>query len=149
MPSSELFDALEALDGGAAPRLTVLFPNVGFARGAVGGVAVGDGWHAPLLRLLGRLDAAAGRAGCPTIALRQIKEKFRALRVYFDMADADLALRKQCLALLDEAEAESQRRCLRCGDLGELSHDAGYRVVLCPRHRRRRGSSTRSTSMSR
>jgi len=137
MPVSELFDALEALDGGAAPKLTKLFPDLDFTRGAVGGIAAGDGWHAPILRLLGRLDAAAGRAGC-RIVLRQLREKFGLLRVYVDMDDADFARRKQCLALLDKAEAESQRRCLRCGDLGEMSRDGGYTVMLCPRHRQSR-----------
>jgi len=148
MPLSELFDALEALDGGgAAPKLTVLFPNLGFARDAVGGVAVGDGWHTPLLRLLGRLDVAAGRAGCPVV-VRQMKEKFGLLRVYVDLDNADLALRDKCRALLDEAEAESRHRCLRCGDRGELSRDRGYTVVLCPRHRHSRAAASPAPTLS-
>lgn len=83
----------------------------------------GPGWSELLDKLhanLVELDA--------TYRLAQVKEKFGGLRFYADFEDS---VRRQCQALVDEAERRSFHICERCGHPGTLRAERQRRLTLC------------------
>lgn len=90
-----------------------------------------NGWGIILMRLSQQLEAFAPGA----IRVRQVKEKFGALRVYYDTAPLPNWIRERVAKTVAEAEQQSTRTCEVCGRPGWLRSRRGslwYRT-LCRR----------------
>jgi hypothetical protein len=64
------------------------------------------------------------------IEIRQIKQKYAALRFYTSIYTDGLSL------LIEQAERESARTCEDCGKEGTVRLERGWRYVSCYDHRR-------------
>lgn len=103
--------------GDADPRLHDLW------RLDAPGALPGPGWSRLLDELHARLVALD-----PDYGVQQIKEKFGGLRFCASFSEP---VRRQCLALVAEAERRSQHICERCGEPGELRMERARRLTLC------------------
>lgn len=81
---------------------------------------VGPGWE-------DLVDPIVEAADKKDISIKQVKEKFGALRIYIGEKDDDL---RQMIA---EAEAESLQTCEECGEDGERRSLGGWMKTLCDR----------------
>lgn len=84
----------------------------------------------------------------------QTKEKFGMARFYFqlgvtgfddegnELEDSEeiIELRRKLLALKHQAEVQTSRRCIVCGDPGDFHSDESWRLVLCETHAAQRGA---------
>ena len=69
--------------------------------------------------------------------LRQLKEKFGCMRVYYGFEDPGRVpgdLRARLRELTRQAEQQSMKTCQRCGQPGELRTFGGWVATLCARH---------------
>jgi len=64
----------------------------------------------------------------------QIKEKFGVLRLYFDLEDASEPLRNTVRELVLQAQRESAKCCMVCGEPASLSRKSAWLVTVCPLH---------------
>ena len=78
---------------------------------ALDGASVGRGWKA----LLERVFTIAERE--PKVQVGQVKEKWASLRVYLEYVPEGSELAR----VVEEVEAESQRTCEACGNVGDLA----------------------------
>lgn len=91
-------------------------------------IECGTGWLPLLQRLCAQLAELEQQSGLPVL-LSQIKEKYGVLRIYYDQAPAGVD------ALIEAAEAESQRICELCGKPGSPCSGRGYVKTFCLEHR--------------
>jgi uncharacterized protein with HEPN domain len=92
------------------------------------GFDVSDGWHGIIERLSAKLAAD------PSLHIDQLKEKWGRLTVYFEREEGvprDLSLDAEMEAALDEAEGESERTCMVCGEPGAREKRGLWVTVLC------------------
>ena len=92
------------------------------------GFDVGDGWF----KLVDRLSAKL--AVDPSNHIDQLKEKWGRLTVYFEREESvprDLSLDAEMEAAINEAEEESERTCLVCGEPGTIGKRGRWVTVLC------------------
>jgi hypothetical protein len=87
------------------------------------GIETGDGWLKLIDKLSSDITALDKRDGTTTIAV-QVKEKFGGLRFYIE-GGSDAVF-----ALIDKAEALSERTCETCGEPGKL-RGKGWVSTLC------------------
>ena len=87
------------------------------------GFECGDGWFKIIDQLSADITALDKRDGTTTIAT-QVKEKFGGLRFYIQSGSDAV------FALIDEAEALSERTCEMCGEPGKL-RGKGWVSTLC------------------
>jgi len=109
-------------------RLEAEFP--GFFDG-LGGFECRDGWFDLVRGLTARIkailpDGAPFRVSC-------VKEKFAALRYYWDCEGIDDATRDEVDWLIEEAESASCRTCEDCGRPG-VPRSGGWFNTLCDEH---------------
>jgi hypothetical protein len=102
--------------------------------------SVGEGW-APLIE---QFYAEADKLKT-TIAVAQVKEKFGALRIYFDVVQFDLGPNEgdevelfidakevnDLYKFVEVLEASSVVTCEACGNVGKLRNTKGWYVTLC------------------
>lgn len=110
------------------------------------------GWFPILVGLCFEIDRMLGEHQAPLHSFHwvQIKEKFGALRLHFELEGApELRQALQALqALVFEAGRESAQSCMVCGEAGRLSRQSAWMVTVCEVHepdevRRRGGRSLR------
>lgn len=103
-----------------------------------GGVAVGVGWWPIIKSLCFQINNYVkwkqeqkekyGRGeGCPTVVVRQIKEKFGGLRFYYDGGDDRVD------GMVTMAESWADHSCEECGKPGK-SRDGSWIRTLCDEH---------------
>jgi hypothetical protein len=86
-----------------------------------------DGWYDLLDRTFQKIiDLDIARE----ITLVQVKEKYGALRVYFNGGDNELD--HKVYDILNKAEDESIKFCERCGTTEEVKKTEGWIKYLCP-----------------
>lgn len=64
----------------------------------------------------------------------QVKEKLGVLRLYFDLEGAPEPLSDTVRELVLQAQRESSRRCMVCGESANLSRQSTWLVTVCPLH---------------
>ena len=62
----------------------------------------------------------------------QIKEKFSVLRMHFELEDAPEPLWGTLCELVSQAQRESARCCMVCGEPASLSRKSAWVVTVCP-----------------
>ena len=80
-----------------------------------------------------------GRARLPrgkVWVLKQVKEKFGTLRVYYDIGGVGDDVRTAIMQAYNLAEARSHHTCEQCGRRGWMRNDRGWYFVACDRHAR-------------
>lgn len=107
------------------------------------------GWFAILVGLCFEIDRVLGERQAPLHAFHwvQIKEKFGAMRLHFEL-DGAPELRQALQELVFEAGRESARSCMVCGDPARLSDKSAWMLTVCEVHepdevRKRGGRSLR------
>ena len=83
--------------------------------------SVGEGWHS-------LIDPVAKRAEEEGVKIRNVKEKFGALRIVSEWDKASDELK----AMIAEAEGRSKQICEECGDAGSSVDLGGWIKTLCP-----------------
>jgi len=92
------------------------------------GVETGDGWHDLLDQLCSALEAEMESSGCSPITVRQVKQKFGALRFYASGGN------ERCRTLIRQAEALSTSICDICARPGTLVSRDGWLRARCSVH---------------
>ncbi len=91
------------------------------------------GWIDILDRLFSELDKLL--PADVEFRLRQVKEKFAGLRVYYDIdTDIPAEIEEQVRRLVTLAEARSFHTCEFCGRPGRMWNRGGYFFTACDRH---------------
>ena len=85
----------------------------------------GDGWLRLIDRALGSMKQRNS-----DFQIRQIKEKFGALRIYTDISNDD----EFVWGIKDMAESISTTICEECGDSGRVSYKSGWTRTRCEKH---------------
>lgn len=93
---------------------------------AIWGCECGDGWYDLIDVLCLNLEYAT-KNGAPQVVVRQVKEKFGALRFYADGQNDEQA------AMIQVAASMSTRLCEVCGNRGKLIRNDWIRT-RCPEH---------------
>ena len=88
-------------------------------------LGVGDGWYSILWNLSQEvMDLCRERGEVPPKVL-QVKEKFGALRIYFEYFVGDMG------EIVSKYERESLNICERCGKPGSTKGSTGWIKTLC------------------
>lgn len=96
---------------------------------------VGDGWRDLLDRALARIAAAVVREPAESeIRIVEIKEKFGALRLYFNSRKLSAKALAKVREAIDLAEARSACTCEECGAQGRLHDRGGWLLTRCADH---------------
>ncbi len=112
-------------------NLPKLYPHL-FSNGSLPwGFEIGDGWSDLIVALFARIGAAVKDAPNAKLDVRQIKEKFGALRFYYQLTGVDDSVAAEVDRLVQLAEAASARTCERCGRPGEINSDGGWLSARC------------------
>lgn len=120
------------------PGLVAEFPRL--FRGQVPSRSDLDpGWVELVRRALRRIDAMLTDDQVQLVNVRQVKEKWGALRLYVFAFDLDQAMCDRIAGVVKEVVAESQMTCGKCGQPGELRTDFPYVQTLCDTHAAERG----------
>ena len=90
------------------------------------GFEVGDGWSDLIVALFARIDASIKDVPTAKFGVRQVKEKFGALRFYYQLSGVHESIQEDVSQLVRLAEAASARTCERCGRPGEINSDGGW-----------------------
>lgn len=102
---------------------------------APGYPSTGDGWRDLVETAVGRIATAVAAAPSGSVGITQIKEKFGALRLYWQgragLTDAAHAAIDEAISL---AEARSACTCETCGAEGRLYDNSGYVFTACDQH---------------
>ena len=103
---------------------------------------VPKGWTPLVEELFRDLEALLDDEQAARLEIRQIKEKFGSLRVYTqlhpspgstELSEADVALHRQVMRLVHEAEKRTLRVCDSCGAPSEIRSFAGWMTTRCDR----------------
>ena len=92
------------------------------------GLQCGDGWFDLIDTLCERLQQETQNNDAPQTVAIQVKQKWGRLRFYVEPASE----RQQ--AMIDLAEAMSERLCEQCGKPGRLQSIQGFCTVRCEDH---------------
>jgi hypothetical protein len=123
-------------------HLKTLYPRL-FVKGLPWDLSYGQGWHAVVVDLLAKIDAALTDEQAAEFRILQIKQKFAGLRLYYSAGqpiggDGDASASTQSRfphtlvrALIDEADQECKRTCELCGEAGKMLNDRGWLEVRC------------------
>lgn len=124
-------------------HLETLYPRL-FAKGPPWDLSYGQGWHAVVVDLLGKIDAALTDEQAAVFRILQVKQKFAGLRLYYSAGqptdsdgNASAASTQDRFphtlvrALIDDADQECQRTCELCGKAGKKLEDRGWLEVRC------------------
>lgn len=86
---------------------------------------VGPGWHGLVLAAIALLPEGS--------KVLQVKEKFGALRFYYDFPEnlTDETRRMCVFEYINAMEYASQFICEHCGRAGDLREDLGWMLTLC------------------
>lgn len=93
---------------------------------------VGVGWWEPLKALFDSFELLCTEHNT-LITIKQIKEKFASLRVYYQIDTTDEAVKQAAHDLYAKAETACAARCEICGDVGE-KRAFRWAKTLCDRH---------------
>ena len=103
---------------------------------------VPEGWGPLVKELFDAIEALLDDGQAARLEIRQIKEKFGSLTVYTQLhpaatasglSEADVALRRQFMRLVQAAEKRSSLLCDACGAPSELRSLAGWMTTRCDR----------------
>jgi len=97
------------------------------------GFEIGVGWAQLIALLVQRIDTLLKQEPNAKMQVRQVKEKFGALRFYYAIEDASPSLQKAVGQVVAQAELASSMYCERCGQRGELGHRDGWMTTVCSR----------------
>lgn len=86
-----------------------------------------DGWFDLIDTLCAQIQHHIDQTGAPQVVATQVKEKFGALRFYYDGGDSHIR------SLVEMAVAKSKNTCEECGTPGEV-FDGGWVVTRCSSH---------------
>ena len=101
-----------------------------------------EGWAPLVEELFDAIEALLDDGQAMRLEIRQIKEKFGSLRVYTqlhpspgsdELSEADVALHRQVMRLVQAAEKRSSLLCDACGAPSELRSLAGWMTTRCDR----------------
>ena len=100
--------------------------------------SVDDGWRDLVETAIGRIANAVAAAPAGSLQIRQVKEKFATIRIYWS---SDRGLTDAMNAAVDEAielaEARSARTCEICGAPGRQFKFGGWVKSVCEEHGRK------------
>jgi hypothetical protein len=100
------------------------------------GFEVGDGWY-PLIEDMLKSLMAVNTEGNYVVQIRQIKEKFGGLRVYWDCtSDITEADYKRLNDIVDKAEELAEQTCEVCGAEGKNDSPTSWMSTRCALHRK-------------
>lgn len=91
----------------------------------------GEGWTDLVAELCQNIDARLRQDPGARFRVKQVKEKFGALRFYYELHDASDVTRRAIRGLVDAACAESESICERCGRLATLTQRNGWLSTQC------------------
>lgn len=116
------------------------------------------GWYDLVDRLCSDIESVLGPTACQRIEIKQIKEKFGALRFYHSLDDRSAlhidrftpdgvqhevirssppdpeGVEAQIREVVDAAQAASAETCRVCGSPARLSNVGGWMTTLCETH---------------
>ncbi|MYZ42542.1 hypothetical protein [Schauerella aestuarii] len=93
------------------------------------GLECGVGWDALLASMFDKIEPVLAVAPKSKFRPLQIKEKFGALRFYYEAKGFDKESQAKISAAVDEAETASQRTCEVCGQPGKIRRTNWIRTV--------------------
>lgn len=93
------------------------------------GLECGVGWDVLLASMFDKIEPVLAVAPKSKFRPLQIKEKFGALRFYYEAKGFDKASQAKISAAVDEAETASQRTCEVCGQPGKIRRTNWIRTV--------------------
>lgn len=118
-------------------RYPTLFTRQKFGTGeqvSAGYPAVGDGWRDLIETAIERIaDVMRAHPGA-SVSIKQIKEKFGSLRLYWQGQKLDESTRLAVVEIVALAEARSACSCETCGAEGALHDSGGYLFTACAEH---------------
>lgn len=89
------------------------------------GIEHGEGWKKIVGDLFERIDSLVKEGGSPPVAVLQVKEKFAALRFYYDGGD------EKVRQAVDEAETASSNTCELCGSTENVGTTVTQYMITC------------------
>lgn len=107
-------------------RYPALFPD----GGPPWGFEHGEGWTALVADLCQRINETLQQEPSARFRVKQIKEKFGALRFYYALQSSNETARA-IDALVDEACERSEHICEQCGHEGNLTQRNGWLLTWC------------------
>ncbi|MGZ5799950.1 MAG: hypothetical protein ACXWJZ_04890 [Burkholderiaceae bacterium] len=113
----QLMTAHPKLFKGACPRVPSVNPR---------------GWGVIVHELCTKIEVTLNERDLQNFEIAQIKEKFGALRFYYEGLPDDDLLLKQIRALVAEAEKKSRETCMACGQPAQLSTEEATYSTYCP-----------------
>ena len=97
------------------------------------GFEVGVGWAQLIALLVDRIDTLLQQDSDAKMQVRQVKEKFGALRFYYVIKNTSPALQNAIGQAVRQAELASSICCEHCGMRGELGNRNGWMTTACSR----------------
>jgi hypothetical protein len=103
-----------------------MLPSDGRMPVAMFGIECGEGWKGILEKLFDDIRSmSCANPGMPPVTVHQIKEKFGALRFYYDGGDENVA------QAVRDAEHASYETCELCGTTENVGHTSGWILTCC------------------
>lgn len=124
---------MDATDIEKPKRLDIFkqqFPRVFHNADLPFGLECSAGWDPLITTLCTHIDHILRQAPGASIQIRQIKEKFGALRFYYGTSGLDEARAQALRELVTRAERDSTQMCEDCGKPGR-SRNSGWILTLC------------------
>jgi len=99
------------------------------------GFSHGDGWYTLLDELFTDISILLKSGG--QIDIIQVKEKFGALRIYFNLIKGTEIIRESIYELIRKTERKSTYICEVCGKDGKCVNRNGWISTVCKEHEKR------------
>jgi hypothetical protein len=96
--------------------------------------AVGDGWRELVETAVGRIADAVAAAPAGSLQIVQVKEKFGALRLYWQSTGLSDEIKNAVEEAVALASARSACTCEFCGKEGRLHNRGGWLATACSEH---------------
>lgn len=96
------------------------------------GFEVGDGWSDLIVTLCARIDSILQSAPGARFQVLQVKEKFGALRFYYQLDEVEESVSEAVLEAVMLAGEASAHICERCGRPGDHGSKGGWLFTRCP-----------------
>jgi len=111
--------------------LTVTYPRLFPAGPLAWGFELGDGWTELIVTLCERLNTILEADPDARFGVRQVKEKFGALRFYYELKQARDDTVRLIRQAVDLAETASASVCESCGRPSQMRRDDGWYTTRC------------------